>query len=120
MNKTLALLRKGFESSAYKTPEFEAFCRTFRNEFSKELKSIGATDRTFRIGHFEIFGNYTINNQPFYFSLSDVRFFPEAQLLYRTCKDYSDYSGGYNRYVKIETGMAKKMSTGSFKMIDSE
>ena len=38
MKKTLALLQQGFESSSQKTPEFIAFCRVFKSEFSKVLK----------------------------------------------------------------------------------
>lgn len=117
MKKTLALLRNGFESASYKTAEFIAFCRTFKSEFSKELKSIGASDLDFRNGHFEIYGNYTLNGQPHYFMLSDVRFFgSEERIMYRTCDHYKDYTGGYNRYVQIEEGMGQEMNTSLFQV----
>ena len=119
MKKTLAFLLAGFESSCSLTPEFAQFFRTFKSEFTKELKSIGATNIIFSRGHFYVSGFYTIGIQAWYFSISDVRGmdyglcnYPDrcmSQLLYRTAQHYKDYTGGYNRYVKIETGMAQNM-----------
>lgn len=118
---------KGFESASNKTPEFKSFCRIFKNEFTKELESIGATDVIVRFGHFSVSGFFTIGEQKWYFSLSDVRGmeytltrYPEScnsKLMYRTVKDYKDYIGGHNRYAKIETGMAENMCW-SFKLIE--
>lgn len=121
MKKSLALLMKGFESSSSKTPEFKSFCRVFKSEFTKELQSIGATDIVFTFGHFYISGFFTIGkeNQKWYFSLSDVRGmdyslinYPDScqsKLMYREVKDYKDYTGGVNRYAKIEFDMSAKM-----------
>lgn len=119
MKKSIALLMKGFESSSTKTPEFKSFCRTFKSEFTKELQSIGATDIVFTFGHFYISGFFTIGEQKWYFSLSDVRGmdyslikYPDScqsKLMYREVKDYKDYTGKQNRYAKIETGMAEEM-----------
>jgi hypothetical protein len=39
------------------------------------------------------------------------------KLLYRTAKHNKDWTGGGNRYAKIETGMAKEMCW-SFKVVD--
>lgn len=44
MKKTLILLKQGFESSAYKTPEFIAFTRTFKSEFKKVLKDLKCSE----------------------------------------------------------------------------
>ena len=116
MKKSIQLLSRGFESSCTKTPEFKSFCRTFKSEFTKELLSIGATNIVFSFGHFYISGFFTIGNQPYYFSLSDVRGMEHClnqwctgQLLYRTEQHYKDYTGGRNQYVNFETGMAKNM-----------
>ena len=109
MNKTLKLLRAGFESSSETTQEFLAFVRTFKKEFGAELKAIGASNIEYHRGHFEVTGFYTVGKQPWYFSLHDVRFFPDEQIMYRTAKDYKDYSGGSNVYATIKTGMAKEM-----------
>ena len=127
MKKTLALLMNGFESSSTKTPEFKSFCRVFKSEFTKELQSIGATDIVFSYGHFYISGFFTIGGEKWYFSLSDVRDMDDClkhnpdscicKLMYREVKDYKDYTGGQNRYVRIETDMSSKMCW-YFKMIE--
>ena len=114
MKETVKLLEAGFESSSGKTPEFMAFTKVFKKEFTSELKSIAATDIIFSIGHFYISGFFTVNGQPYYFSSPDVRDMNYSlginrQLLYRTAKDYKDYSGGVNRYAKIRFDMSADM-----------
>jgi hypothetical protein len=120
MNKSIKLLLQGFESSSGLTQEFSNFYKTFKSEFTKELSTVGATEIKFSRGHFYVSGFYTVNGQAWYFSLSDVRGMDyslrnnpsgcSSKLLYRTAKNYSDYTGGSNVYVKIESGMAQKMS----------
>ena len=119
MKKSIALILGGFESSSQKTPEFLSFFRTFKSEFKKELQSIGATDIVFNRGHFNASGFFTIDSQPYYFSVPDVRDlghtitnYPNSsmgQMLYRTAKHYKDFTGGSNRYVRFGVGMAKQM-----------
>lgn len=114
MNKSLTLLNEGFQSSSGTTPEFLTFVKTFKSEFTKELKSIGASDIQIGKGHFYVSGFFTVNGQIWYFSISDVRemklgYENHWRLMYRTAKHYKDYSGGTNQYIKIETGMAQKM-----------
>ena len=115
MNKTLALLKRGFQSSSGTTPDFLDFVKIFKKEFTKELVSIGATNIQIGRGHFYVSGFFTVGNKPYYFSLSDVRSYNPngghfSDLLYRTAKDYKDYTGGINHYVKIESGMCLKMN----------
>ena len=119
MRKSIRLLRHGFESSCSTTEEFLNFVRTFRSEFTEELKSIGATDIQIGKGHFYVSGFFTVDGQIWYFSLSDVRGMEYYlnKLMYRTAKDYKDFVGGQNRYVTIETGMAKNMCW-SFKVVE--
>jgi len=127
MKKTVELLEKGFESSCSLTPEFAEFFKVFKKEFKKEMETVGAKDFVFHRGHFYVSGFFTIGTQAWYFSLSDVRdmdyilaYNPDscmAKLLYREVKDYKDFTGGQNRYAKIETGMADKMCW-YFKLID--
>ena len=117
MKKTIALFKKGFQTSCSKTPEFSAFARAFKKELTKELESIGATKIEFSIGHFYVSGFYTIGDQVWYFSISDVRYFREFKLLYRTATGYKDYTGGSNQYVNIEVGMSKKMNSPKFQII---
>ena len=111
MNRSIQMLKQGFESSSGLTPEFAQFFNTFKKEFSQELKSVGATDIKFSRGHFDITGFCTINGQVWYFSLGDVRGseYQIPNLMYRTAKDYKDYRGGSNQWVKIESGMATRM-----------
>lgn len=120
MKKSVQLLEAGFESSSGKTPEFLNFVKVFKREFTKELQSIGATNIKFSVGHFYISGFFTTNEgNIYYFSVPDVRDYsycaatnPNScmcKLLYRTAKDYKDYTGGMNQYVSIEPLMAKKM-----------
>jgi len=109
MNKTKLLLAQGFESSSVKTPEFKRFATTFKRELTQELKSIGATNIKFSVGHFYISGFFTSKTgQVYYFSLSDVRGYP-TQLMYRTASSYKDYTGGMNQWVSISKGMAQRM-----------
>ncbi|MDA3779889.1 MAG: hypothetical protein PF487_06675 [Bacteroidales bacterium] len=109
MKKTKQLLSMGLESSSGLTKEFKQFYSTFRTEFKKELKTIDATDIVFSRGHFNISGFFTVNNQAYYFSISDVRS-PMSKILYRTAMNYKDYTGGANQYVGIESGMCKRMN----------
>lgn len=105
MKQTLALLKKGFESSSFKTPEFLAFARTFKKELSAILKAKGCTNLVFSNGHFYISGFLTApSGQIYYFSLSDVRGMEYVEtpiLMYRTAASYSDYTGGSNQWVNI-------------------
>jgi hypothetical protein len=108
MKKTLMLLKQGFESSSQKTPEFIGFCRVFKGEFTKVLKSLGCTDIVFSRGHFEVSGFFR-NEQglAYYFSIGDVRWMmampgtSRFNILYRTAKDYKDYTGGRNRFIDV-------------------
>ena len=120
MKNTMSLLLNGFESSSTTTPEFKKFYNVFKKEFTEELKTIGAKDIVFSRGHFYISGFFTTGDgEMFYFSLPDVRGMEYSlrlnpnscmnKLMYRTVKDYKDYTGGQNRYAKIEFGMIDKM-----------
>ena len=108
MKKTLQLLRQGFESSSGTTPQFLSFVRTFRSEITKILKAKGCTNIEIGKGHFYISGFFTApSGQVYYLSLSDVRTFSETgwnngSLMYRTAKDYKDYTGGCNQFVKLD------------------
>ena len=109
MEESLQLWLKGVGSGTKNTPEFLAFARAFKREFKKELESVNATKIKFSVGHFYISGIYTIGTQAWYFSLSDIRYFQDKKILYRTVESYQDYSGNMNQYAKIEVGMGKKM-----------
>jgi hypothetical protein len=115
MKRTMGLLSKPFESSSGKTPQFLEFARVFRTEFKKALSLRGATNIVVSVGHFYICGFFTsASGQVFYFSIPDVRSYQSggghfSSLLYRTAKDYRDFTGGHNQYVPIDEHMVKKM-----------
>jgi len=124
MRKSIKMLQHGFESSSTLTPEFSQFYRTFKSEFTKELESQGATNIVFSRGHFYVSGFCTINGQAWYFSISDVRGMEYClnqscmgKLLYRTAKNYKDFTGGQNRYATIREGMGEDMFW-SFKVVE--
>lgn len=110
MNKTLELLKTPFESSSQRTPEWMSFARTFRNEIKQELKrDLKITEFKFSIGHFYCSGFFKLpDNRIYYWSISDVRWFNDGNMLIRTAKGFDDYSGGSNNFIKIEPGMFKK------------
>ena len=120
MKQSLLLLLAGFESSSGLTEQFRNFFNVFKREISKELRSVGATNIKMSRGHFSVSGFFmSATGQTDYFSLSDVRDMQYglkhnpnscmSQLLYRTAKDYKDYTGGGNQYVAIKSGMANEM-----------
>lgn len=125
MNKSLKMLKHGFQSASTLTPEFAQFYRTFKSEFTKELQSINATEIEFYRLHFGLSGFFRVYGTLWYFSLSDVRGMFQGstedsfmnKMLYRTAKHNRDYTGGSNRYAKIEKGMAENMCW-SFKTIN--
>lgn len=106
MNKSLALLRQEFESDSRRTPQYLEFHRTFKREFSKALSLIGCTQvEVSKPNHFDVSGFFTApSGQPYYFSLSDLRW-SKDNLLVRTAKHYKDYTGGHNNFVRISSGV---------------
>ena len=108
MYKTIEQLQKGFVSSSGLTPEFSQFYKTFKKEITKELKSIGAENIQIKRGHFYVSGFFTVGGKCFYISLPDVRGSEIVipKVLYRTAKDYKDFTGGANNYLTIREGMA--------------
>ena len=111
MKESISMLENGFYSSSGLTPEFAEFYRIFKSEFTRELKTIGATNIKFNRGHFYVSGFFTVNGQPYYFSLPDVRGseYKMPQLMYREVEDYKDFTGKLNRYVDIKPLMADEM-----------
>jgi hypothetical protein len=110
MNEIVSLLKNWTESGSTKGPEFKSFCRKFKSAFTQELNKINAKNIIFSFGHYYISGFFTVNSQCYYFSISDVRAMTmEMKLLFRTAKDYKDYTGGMNRYVKLEKDMCLHM-----------
>lgn len=115
MIKVRKLLNWGisyFGSGSYNTEEFNEFFNLFKRSFNKELKKIGAYGVVYSKGHFYLSGFFTVNEQAYYFSLSDVRGNNDIhpKLLVRTAKHYKDYTGGSNMWVNINSGMYRDLA----------
>ena len=107
MKKSIQLLKKGFESTDVTTPQFLKFYSTFKKEFIGILQELGASSMQIGKGHFYISGFFKINDQCWYFSISDVRSFKSGDsffgsMLIRTARDYKDYTGGTNRHILLD------------------
>ena len=91
-----------FESSCSATPQWNSFYRKAQNFFRKAIAGLG-TDLKMSKGHFYFSGFFTAaSGQGYYFSISDVRFFPEKRILLRTAENYRDYTGGANHYLPLD------------------
>lgn len=99
-----------FGSGTRTTPAFDSFVRKTRNDFKKCLGGI-AEKIEVRKGHFYFSGFLTrkSDGQVFYFSISDVRYFPGDKMLVRTAKDYRDFTGGTNQYVAIDENFESRL-----------
>lgn len=103
MKKAIAETQKEFESASYRTPEYLAWHRLFKREFTKFLESRGMTGIEFsKPNHFDMSGFFKdgAKDQIWYFSVGDLRGFKDAMLI-RTAKHYKDYTGGMNQYVSL-------------------
>ena len=109
--KEVTRLITGWQTSSTNSnqdPAFVAFKRIFKSAMTAELKKVNAEDIVFSYGHYYVSGFFTKGNQPYYFSISDVRFFKDCKVLYRTAKDYGDFTGGHNMYAPMEKDMFLK------------
>jgi hypothetical protein len=82
--------------------DFKDFFRKEKRRITENLKSLGCTNIEMNYGFYYFSGFFTSSSgQPYYFSCSDVRHWSYEKLLYRTVKDYNDFTGGYNQYVNV-------------------
>lgn len=114
MRKVSQLLNQGYDyfgSGGVNSEEFINFYELFCNSFHRELKRIGAFDFVFSKNHFSLNGFFKLKEQVYYFSLSDVRtqYGRPEDLLIRTAKNYRDFTGGANKYVKVGIGMYRQV-----------
>lgn len=113
MKKVASLMSYGlshFGSGSHNSPEFNEFFELFKRSFVYELKKINAKEIVFSKGHFYLSGFFKLGEQCYYFSISDVRHWVDVRILVRTATSYTDYTGGSNNYVRIESGMAKEIA----------
>lgn len=102
MKKSLELLKEEFESSPFRTQQYLNFHRVFKKEFTALLKNLHCEDIQFRKpNHFDVTGNFTKDNQPWYFSFGDLRG-TNNEMMVRRVRDYKDYTGQSNQWVTIK------------------
>jgi hypothetical protein len=105
MKKALTETQKHFESSSSRTPEYLAWHRMFKREFTKYLKSLGMTDITIsRPNHFDMSGFFKrADGTIFYFSISDLRWSKDT-MLFRTAPELGKYDRhGANYFVPLHS-----------------
>jgi hypothetical protein len=101
LEKSIKLINEKFESSSNKTPQYLKAHKTFKNEFKKMMNPICNNIEISKPNHFDITGFFELkNNKIYYFSIGDLRWSGEI-MLFRTAKDFKDYSGGINQYYPI-------------------
>jgi len=102
MKKALEATQKQFESDSGRTPEYLAWHKLFRREFTAFLKEMGAT--TIQIGkpnHFDMSGFFQmVTGQMWYFRIEDIRWSKDTMLI-RTAKGVHDFIGGPNQYISL-------------------
>jgi len=112
-NKIIQRLKARIEDAGcYNSKDFISFSREFKKMMNAELKKVNGENLKMNTGHYYVSGFFTVDEQVWYFSISDVRYFPEETIhngmLIRTAKDYKDYTGGQNQYIRIEPDMFVK------------
>jgi len=105
MQRILDKIDRGFQSSSGATQEWVNFVGMFRTDMTKELAKIGVTEIELHRSHFYVSGFFHLHDQLYYFSISDVRFFPDKRMLIRTAKNNKDFTGGQNTYINIAEDM---------------
>jgi len=97
---------KGWEFTSGPTTgqDFTVFFRLFISYVKKNLPD-GASLVNVSKGHYGLSGFVQRGDKFVYFSISDVRHFPEdwhKNILVRTAKSEKDYTGGSNGYTTLE------------------
>lgn len=87
--------------------EYKDFQRNYRSVLREISKKIGFELHSFNNHHYSFSAVMKSNttNQFYYISISDVRFFKDEwakEILYRTMENDHDWTGGKNRYSKLE------------------
>ena len=107
------MFNREFSSSCYDTQQFLYFYNLVKRELKKELVRVyKIKDFSISKGHFHMCGFFTLpSDKHYYFSFPDLRgvSLDRSLLLYRTAKDYKDYTGGSNNYIKFSVDMIEKM-----------
>lgn len=86
---------------------FKSYARKCRKTMSEAFNSLGGQVTKFNIGFYYWSGFGVINGQTYYFSISDVRYnLANNNILFRTAKNDTDYTGGQNQYLNKSLPLA--------------
>ena len=106
MNSLAEYVGYEFQSATYRTPEYISFERKYRNYIKKHLPD-GFSIHQFNNNHFEFSCVIKTDKDKFiYFSIPDVRFFPEEwkdDILIREMEHEKDWTGKSNNRTTLET-----------------
>lgn len=106
MKEIVRMLNKGIQDDGcYTSKEFKSFARKFKNRIKKQLDKIGGTNLEQNTGHYYVSGFFDYNGQTYYYSISDVRYFPKNDMLIRTAEHHRDFTGGSNHFIELSDTM---------------
>lgn len=106
MKDVLKRLKAGIENEGGSTSEdFKSFARLFKNRLNKEILKVGGTNHEQSTGHYDLYGFFDVNNQSYYYSISDVRYCTVNSILIRTAQNHKDFTGGSNHYIPLGENM---------------
>lgn len=109
MDTTLKLLQQEFVSYSTRTPQYLQFHRTFKREFKKLLAPYTKRIEISKPNHFDVSGFFEMDDgRIYYISLGDLRWNKDS-LLIRTAKDFKDYTGGHNNFIRLDDGFAEEL-----------
>jgi hypothetical protein len=106
MLKALNATQQEFESACSRTPEYLAWHRLFKREFTALLLSEGVRAANIEIrkpNHFDMSGFFTVNYQTWWFRVEDIRWSKDRMLI-RTAQSNRDYTGGMNQWIPLNEG----------------
>ena len=93
------MARKNYSGSDL-SDEFKAFYKKEKKRLMKLFDIFICTKVEMSYGFYYFSGFFTADNgQIYYFSCDDVRHWGYERLMFRTAKDYKDYTGGSNQFV---------------------
>jgi len=109
MEKSLVLLNQDFQSSSERTPQYLEFHRTFKRELKNVLAQFCSRIEISKPNHFDVSGFFQIHSgEIFWFRLGDLRW-DKNDILIRSAKDFKDYSGGSNSFIKLDERFVERL-----------
>ena len=89
---------------------FRTFFTNEKRRLTKYFKLLGCTDIVMSRQFYYFYGFLTSKTgQKYYFSASDVRHFGYDQLMFRTAKNYNDFTGGSNQRTNVDADSLRNL-----------